>query len=301
MSQPVRCRGGYIWRMTDSLPRRAVLAGGAFLLPTIACAAETPFAGLEKQAGARIGVAALDTGTGRRLSNREHERFVMCSTFKLSLAAATLARSDAGRENLDRVIHYEKSQLLEVSPAATRNQATGMRIADLCRAAVIYSDNTAANLLLAALGGPSEVTAFWRRLGDPVSRLDDVEPKLNVPDGARNTVTAAAMLGNLHKMLLGNALSPASRARLLQWMHDNTTGGAMLRAGLPNGWQVGDKTGRWNGNDPKAYATNDLAIVTPAGRKPILIVCYTQGGPSDADARPAMVAAVGKIVAERFA
>jgi beta-lactamase class A len=208
---------------------------------------------------------------------------------------------DGGRENLDRMVHYEKMPLPEVSPATARNQATGMRIADLCQAAVIYSDNTAANLLLTALGGPGEVTRFWRRLGDSVSRLDDIEPKLNLPDGERNTATPAAMLGNLHKMLLENILSAASRAHLLQWMHDNTTGNAMLRAGLPAGWQVGDKTGRWNGDDPHAFATNDLAIVTPPGRKPVLIVCYTQGGPSDGDARPALVASVGRIVAAALA
>ena len=283
------------------LSRRDVLTASALLLPGIAGAATPPFASLEKQSGVRIGVAALDIDGGRHIAWRATERFVMCSTFKLSLAAAILARSDAGHENLDRVVHYEKSQLLPVSPATTRNLASGMRIADLCRAAVIYSDNTAANLLLAALGGPGEVTRFWRGLGDSVSRLDDIEPKLNVPDGERNTATPAAMLGNLQKMLGGDALSPASRARLLQWMHDNTTGGAMLRAGLPARWQVGDKTGRWNGNAPNGYATNDLAIVTPPGRKPILIVCYTQGGPDDDDARAAIVASVGKIIAATFA
>jgi beta-lactamase class A len=283
------------------ISRRVVLAAGALLLPDVADAQDAAFAALENQSGGRIGAAALDTASGKRLVWRADEHFVMCSTFKLSLAAAILARCDAGRERLDRVVHYENMPLLEVSPATSRNQATGMTIADLCRAAVIYSDNTAANLLLAALGGPGEVTRFWRGLGDSVSRLDDIEPKLNVPAGVRNTATPNAMLGNLHKVLIGNVLSPASRARLLQWMHDNTTGGAMLRAGLPADWQVGDKTGRWNGTDPRSYATNDLAIVTPPGRKPVLVVCYTKGGPADADARPAVVAAVGRIVAERFA
>jgi len=283
------------------ISRRVVLAVGALLLPDVADAQDAAFAALENQSGGRIGAAALDTASGKRLVWRADEHFVMCSTFKLSLAAAILARCDAGRERLDRVVHYENMPLLEVSPATGRNQATGMTIADLCRAAVIYSDNTAANLLLAALGGPGEVTRFWRGLGDSVSRLDDIEPKLNVPAGVRNTAIPNAMLGNLHKVLIGNVLSPASRARLLQWMHDNTTGGAMLRAGLPADWQVGDKTGRWNGTDPRSYATNDLAIVTPPGRKPVLVVCYTKGGPADADARPAMVAAVGRIVAERFA
>jgi beta-lactamase class A len=109
------------------------------------------------------------------------------------------------------------------------------------------------------------------------------------------------MLGNLKAMLLAEALTPKSRAQLLKWMQANTTGGAMLRAGLPAGWVVGDKTGRWNGSDPHAFATNDLAIITPPSRKPILIVCYTQGGSTDADARAAVVASVGKIVATAFA
>jgi beta-lactamase class A len=270
------------------------------ITPAMAQTAVSPFAELEKQSGARIGMAALDTGGGKKLAWRADERFVMCSTFKLSLAALVLQRTDLGHETLDRVIHYPPPTL-GVSPATTKNQATGMSVASLCEAAVIYSDNTAANLLLETVGGPQALTQFWRSLGDQYSRLDDVEPKLNIPDGARNTATPAAMLGNLHKMLMEDALSPASRARLLQWMHGNTTGGAMLRAGLPADWQIGDKTGRWNGSTKERCATNDLAIVTPPGGKPILIVCYTQGGPDDGDARPAIVASVGKIIAAAFA
>lgn len=273
------------------------MGGAALLLPASARADDAAFAALEKQSGARIGVAALDTGSGRRLGHRIHERFVMCSTFKLSLAAAVLKRAQQGRERLDRVVHYEDMVLLDVSPETARHRRTGMTVSALCRAAVIYSDNSAANLLLAALGGPGAVTRFWRGLGDTVSRLDDIEPRLNRPDGVRNTATPAAMLGNLEKMLLGDALAPPSRALLLQWMAGNTTGGAMLRAGLPGDWQVGDKTGRWNGSDPRAFATNDLAIATPPGRKPVLIVCYVQGGPADGDARTAIVASVGRIIA----
>ena len=265
----------------------------------MAHAGDSAIKALEAQTGARIGLAAVDTGSGKTLLNRQAERFVMCSSFKLSLAAAILARADKEREQMDRLVRYDKP-VLEVSPATTKNWPHGMTVAELCEAAVIYSDNTAANVLLEALGGPQAVTAFWRSLGDPVSRLDDVEPKLNVPDGARNTATPAAMLGNLKAMLLGDALTPASRAQLLKWMQANTTGSAMLRAGLPSGWIVGDKTGRWNGSDPHAFATNDLAIVMPPGRKPILIVCYTQGGSTDADARAAVVASVGKIVATAF-
>ena len=287
------------------ISRRAVLAGGAVLLAGSAGAqdlsAHHALRALEQETGARIGVAALDTGNARAVYNRQNQRFIMCSTFKLSLAAAILKRVDAGAESLDRVIHYGTDELLMVSPATTRNQRTGMRIADLCEAAVIYSDNTAANLLLSAIGGPGSLTLFWRGLGDQVSRLDDVEPKLNLPDGERNTTAPDAMLGSLQKMLLGDALSQDSRMRLLGWMAGNTTGGAMLRAGLPANWHVGDKTGRWIGKTTDRGATNDLAIVTPPGRKPILIAVYTMGGSAAPDARPAMVAHVGRILAQAFA
>jgi beta-lactamase class A len=286
--------------IAPEISRRAALGGAALLIAQAARAADGAIAELERKTGTRIGLAALDTGTGKTLFHRQTERFVMCSTFKLSLAAAILARADKGAEKLERLVMYDKP-VLGVSPATTRNWPNGMTIAALCEAAIIYSDNTAANVLLQALGGPGQVTAFWRSLGDRVSRLDDIEPKLNVPDGARNTATPVAMLGNLKAMLLGEALTPKSRAQLLKWMQANTTGGAMLRAGLPTGWVVGDKTGRWNGSDPHAFATNDLAIIIPPSRKPILIVCYAQGGSTDADARAAVVASVGKIVATAFA
>ena len=286
--------------IAPEISRRIVLGGAALLIAPAARAADGEIAELERKTGARIGLAALDTGSGKTLFHREAERFVMCSTFKLSLAAAILARADKGAEKLDRLVLYDKP-VLGVSPATTLNWPRGMTVAALCEAAIIYSDNTAANILLTLLGGPAQITAFWRSLGDATSRLDDIEPKLNVPDGERNTATPIAMLGNLKAILLGEALSAASRALLLHWMAANTTGGQMLRAGLPSGWQVGDKTGRWNGSDPKAFATNDLAIVTPSGRKPILIVCYTQGGSTDADARPGVIASVGRILTSTFA
>lgn len=270
--------------------RRGILGGGVLLVPGLALAAEDPIAALENSSGARIGVAAWDSGSGKTVSHRADEHFIPCSSFKLSLAALVLSRTDAGKEKLDRVIHYPPPTL-GVSPATTKNQAAGMRIVDLCEAAVIYSDNTAANLLLDAVGGPAAVTAFWRSLGDPVSRLDDNEPALNAPDPIRNTATPAAMLGNLKKMLLGQALSAGSRARLLGWMHANTTGATTLKAGLPRDWKVGDKTGR----NPDFGFVADLAIITPPNRKPILAVCYT------AKANDAVVASVGKVIAGRFA
>ena len=274
------------------ISRRAVVASSALLLPQVAHADDAPFRGLEKSSGARIGVAALDTGSGRRIAWRAQERFVMCSTFKLSLAAATLHKADKGAEKLDRLVRYDKSVPIGVSPATRKNVDRGMTVGELCEAAIIYSDNGAANLLLAALGGPAALTAWWRTIGDSLTRLDNNEPKLNVPDGRRNTTTPAAMLADLKTLLLGAALTPASRAQLLAWLRENTTGANRLKAGLPPGWQIGDKTG--TGPDPFGLV-NDIGIIFPSGRKPILAVVYTEHG------NEAAVAAAGRIIASAFA
>jgi beta-lactamase class A len=261
------------------------------LLPAVAHAADTTFSRIEGHAGGRIGVAALDTGSGKRIGWRADERFLMCSTFKLSLAATTLAKADSGHEKLDRLVRYGADVPLGVSPATRKNVARGMTVAELCEAAVLYSDNGAANLLLSALGGPAAVTTFWRGLGDRLSRLDDIEPKLNIPDGARNTTTPAAMLGNLNTLLLGNALLPASRNRLLGWMHASTTGAKRLRVGLPTTWQWGDKTGTSGEN---YGVVNDIGIAAPPGRSPILMVAYTERSNEQS------VAAIGRLLAKAF-
>jgi beta-lactamase class A len=272
------------------ISRRSVMTG-ALLLPCAGVAAEEPFAALERQSGARIGVAALDTGSGKHVRWRADERFVMCSTFKLSLAAAILAKVDRGAEQLDRLVRYSADVPIGVSPATRKNIARGMTVAELCAAAVIYSDNGAANTLLAALGGPAALTAYWRGLGDRLTRLDDIELKLNIPDGIRNTTTPAAMLGDLKTLLLGEAMSPASRARLLGWMRATTTGANRLRAGLPASWQWGDKTGT---SSERYGLVNDIGIATPPGRSPILMVAYTERGSEKT------LAAVGNILAKAF-
>jgi beta-lactamase class A len=277
--------------IAPEISRRAALGGAALLIAPAARAADGAIAELERKTGGRIGLVALDTGSGKTLFHREAERFVMCSTFKLSLAAAILARADKGAENLDRLVMYDKP-VLGVSPATTKNWPRGMTIAALCEAAIIYSDNTAANVLLAQQGGPDAVTTFWRRLGDKTSRLDDNEPKLNIPDGARNTTTPLAMMTNLKRLLLGDVLTPASRTRLLTWLRANTTGATRLRAGLPPQWQWGDKTGA---SAERYGLVNDIGIAVPPGRKPILMICYTSGG--DENTMPA----VGRILADAFA
>jgi beta-lactamase class A len=173
-----------------------------------------------------------------------------------------------------------------------------MSVAEMCKAIVELSDNTCANLLLARIGGPAALTAFWRSLSDTTSRLDHNEPELNrsPPGDPHDTTTPAAMANNLRRLLLGESLSPASRAQLTDWMVNCKTGANRLRGGLPGGWKVGDKTGN-NGKD----ASGDLAVAWPRPDMPILIAAYTQGGTPTAAQIKAVFARIGRMVAERLA
>jgi len=252
---------------------------------------------LEARSGGRLGVSIVDAAGGLRLRHRADERFAMCSTFKVLAAAAVLARVDDGREKLGRRIAYGKSDLVAYSPATAPNAGTGMTLDALCEAAVTLSDNTAANLILAQLGGPRGLTAYLRSIGDATTRLDRWEPELNtaIPGDPRDTTTPDAMVETLRSLVLRRALSPASRARLAGWLVDNKTGDARLRAGLPKGWRVGDKTG--TGPD-ETGTSNDVAVVWRPDGRPALIAAYLTRATVDGDARNAVLAEVGRIAAE---
>ncbi|WP_425598806.1 class A beta-lactamase [Dyella acidiphila] len=272
----------------------AATAGAATAqLAATAGAATAQLAALEHQHGGRLGVMMLNTGNGQGLGHREHERFLLCSTFKLLLAAAVLARVDQGRERLDRRLTFGKDALLEYAPVTSKHVATGMTVGELCQAAVALSDNTAANVLLAHLGGPAAVTAYARQLHDPVTRLDRIEPELNrpSPDGLHDTTTPAAMLADLQALTLGNALSDASRQQLIAWLCETSTGMHLLRAGVPGDWRVGEKTG--SGETQR----NDVVILWPPQRKPLLVTAYYENTAASDDQRAAVLAQVGRIVA----
>jgi beta-lactamase class A len=255
-------------------------------------AAADDLAALERSQGGRLGVLALDTGSARTLAHRADERFLMCSTFKLLLAAAVLARVDAGRERLDRPVRYGATDLLDYAPVTRAHLGQGaLGVGALCAAAVELSDNTAANLLLASIGGPSAVTRFARALGDGATRLDRTELALNTPSGPLDTTTPRAMAGTVRAVLLGQALGATSRAKLEGWMVTCGTGRHRLRAGLPPTWPAGDKTGTGR------TQTNDLALIRPPGHAPLVVAAYYEGGPPGPDAREAVLRRVGQIVA----
>jgi beta-lactamase class A len=288
--------------MSRTITRRAALFDAILLPATLAQAArgslsqlDLQFGDLEKTSGGRLGVATLDTASGARAGHRAGERFPMCSTFKLLAAAGILARVDRGREHLDRRIAFSAADLLEYAPVTrARVGEGGMPVADLCEAAITVSDNTAANLLLSVLGGPAGLTAFARSLGDRVTRLDRIEPALNeaAPGDPRDTTTPAAMLGNLRALLVGTALARSSRERLITWLVETKTGDRRLRAGIPDGWRVGDKTG-----SGEHGTTNDIGIVWPRGGGAILVAAYLTETSRDTPACEAVLAAIGRIVA----
>ena len=252
-------------------------------------------AALERRHGGRLGVAILDVDSGRRINHRGEQRFPMCSTFKLLAAALVLARVDRGEERLDRRVVFSEKDLVTYSPVTTAQVgAPGMTMSALCHAAITVSDNTAGNLLLASFGGPAGLTAFARTLADRMTRLDRVETELNEPTRGdpRDTTTPAAMLADLRALLLDDALSAASRAQLIDWLVANTTGGQRLRAGVPADWRAGDKTGTGGHG-----ATNDVAILWPPGRGPLLVSAYYAEADASQDQRNAVLADVGRIVA----
>jgi beta-lactamase class A len=282
-----------------------VLDRRRFILSTLALpaahtvfAAENAFASLETKHGGRLGVAALDGETGEGMTYRQNERFPLCSTFKLLAAAAVLRNVDRGSERLDRRISYSEADLLEYAPVTRANISNGgMTAGELCAAAIELSDNTAGNLLLAAIGGPAGLTSYARSLGDTVTRLDRNEPTLNtaIPGDLRDTTSPAAMLSNLDKLLNGNALTKTSRDTLLNWLHNCKTAANRIPAGLPKEWKSGDKTGSGDNG-----TVNDVAFIERPAAAPVIIAAYYTSSSASPAERDGVLAEVGRIVARQF-
>ncbi|CAM5385864.1 class A beta-lactamase [Streptomyces hirsutus] len=284
--------------------RRAVLGGFAALavLPLVACgsggtptspapsatttrqspAAKPPagdFKELERTYGARLGVYAVDTDNGREVAYNDNERFAYASTFKAFAAAAVLRKYSLS--GMDEVITYSRDDLIAHSPVTEKHVDTGMTLRELCDAAVRHSDNTAANLLFDALGGPKGLASALEEVGDTATRVERREPELNqwAPGATRDTTTPRAWAGDLRAFVLGDMLGRKERAQLTKWLRTNTTGDELIRAGVPHGWVVGDKTGGGG-----VYGVrNDIAVVWPPDAAPIVMAIMSNRGTEDAD------------------
>lgn len=277
--------------------RRALIAGSlsaALIRP--AQAAGLPFADLETRVAGRLGVYALDTATGREISHRAQERFALCSTFKLLLALQIQSRIEQGLERADRRVAFSKKDLAAHSPALEQSLAKGhLAVADLIKAIIQLSDNGAANLLLRTQGGPAGLTRHLRGIGDPVTRLDRMEPALNsaLPGDPRDTTTPAAMVANCKALVTGRILAPAGQQTVIASMSATRTGMNRLRKDLPSGWRAADKTGTG-----QRGSTNDVAILWPPGAKPILVSAYLTDTDATLDQREAVLAEVGRRVVQ---
>jgi len=234
--------------------------------------ARQALAAVEARMPGRLGVYALDTATGATVAYRADDRFLLCSTGKTLTVAAVLRAGAQDRSLLDRVIRYGPDDVLAWAPETSKHVDAGMTVDALCAAAITVSDNTAANLLVKLMGGPAAITQFARSLGDDITRIDRVEPDLNVtsPGDLRDTSTPARMAENLRVLTLEDALPPEARMHLTDLLVANTTGGQAIRAGLPSGWKVGDKTGSGAQGE-----SNDIAVAWPPGRAPLVISVYT--------------------------
>ncbi|WP_245663535.1 class A beta-lactamase [Nocardia inohanensis] len=256
-------------------------------------AAESAMKGLEEKYGARLGVFAVDTKSGKEVAYRSDERFAMASTFKGLACGALLKTYPLSTGYFDQVIRFGREELVTYSPVTEQHVDSGMTVAELCQAAITMSDNTAGNLILRLQGGPGEFTAFLRTLDDSVSRLDRWETELNAntPGDERDTTTPAAVAADYEKLVLGDTLGEPERELLKGWLIANTTGGQRIRAGVPQGWTVGDKTGA-----PEYGGNNDVAVAWTDKGVPVVIALLSTKSAPDAKADNALLAEATRAV-----
>ena len=291
---------------------RRLFLGGTLALGASACIPpdQSPMGRLaaelrliEAVGNGTLGVELFDTVSGMAVGLNSDRRFGHASSFKLSLAALLLQRHAAGLIDADKHVTWTEADMLSHAPFTTERMASGATLRELARATQITSDNPAANILLRHLGGPAGLTAFWRSIGDEVSRLDRYEPEMNIvpPAEFRDTATPAAMARNVAKIVYGDVLPEAERAELKGWMIATETGLKRVRAGLPEGWVAGDKTGTSGmvGTDGNYI---DIGFAEgPKGQPPITFACYFRArqGNDDMAARAELtLSRVGRIIKE---
>jgi len=254
-------------------------------------------AALETSTGGRLGVFAINTANQDTIQYHANQRFPFCSTGKLMVVGAILQKNMSNSDLLKQNISYNKQDLITYSPITEQHIPQGMTVSGLCAAALDYSDNTAANLLVEQLGGPKAVNTFARSIDDRAFRLDRIEPQLNsaIPGDLRDTTTPLAMARSLQKLVLGQALGQTERQQLQAWLKANTTGNTRIRAGVPKGWIVGDKTGTGDYG-----TTNDIGVIWPPHCSPIVVAIYFTQSQKNASAKDAVLASATRLVIKAF-
>lgn len=257
---------------------------------------EEDYKALEDEFGVKLGVYAIDTETDQTVSYQSDERFAYASTFKVLAAGAIL--QTASMEDLEKVITYSEEDLVAHSPVTEKHVDDGMKLKEIMEAAIRYSDNTAGNLLLEEIGGPDELEAILRENGDDTIEMDRMETDLNeaAPGDTRDTSTPQALAESLQKYVLSDLLPEDKRDLLIDWITGNEAGDTLIRAGVPEGWEVGDKSGAGG------YGTrNDIAVVWPSNHKaPIVIAILSSKDSVDADFDDAVIEQAAQRVIEQL-
>lgn len=248
---------------------------------------------LAEEFDTRLGVYAIDTGTGEEIAYNADDRFAYASTFKPFVCGAVM--EDRTVDEMDEVVHFEESDLVPHSPITEEHVDSGITLMESCDATIRFSDNTAANLLFRELGGPEGLQDALRASGDEVTQVDRIEVELNeaVPGDGRDTTTPAQFAANLDEYVFGDTLEPEKQELLEQMLRENTTGDDLIRAGVPEDWEVGDKTGGGG------YGTrNDIGILWPPEGEPILLAVMSTREVEDAEYDDAVVAEATEVVVD---
>lgn len=260
---------------------------------------QTKFAQLESSANGRLGIMAINTANNQQIEYRSNELFPFCSTGKVMVVGAILKASESNPQLMQRQLHYSKqdTESSGYAPITGQHIKDGMSVSALSQAAIAYSDNGAMNQLLQILGGTQMVSTFAKSIGDNKFNLVRTEPQLNtaIPGDERDTTTPVAMALSLQKLSLGTALDKKQQAQLQEWLKANTTGDKRIRAGVPKGWTVGDKTGTGSYG-----TTNDVAVIWPPQAKPIVLVVYFTQNKKDTKPNDQVIAQATKIVIDEF-
>ncbi|MFN3814772.1 class A beta-lactamase [Brevundimonas sp.] len=263
------------------MKRRSVIAGlGALGLAgcSLSVRLELPLdlSDLEQRENGSLGLAVRQGA--HQMSWRATERFTYCSTFKLFLAAATLERVARGEERLDRAVPITSNDMISHAPVTGPAVGGALTIEALCRSTVELSDNPAANILIREMGGLDSWRNWYRSMGDSITRVDRLEPELNLVGDDRDTTTPDQAVANMGRLLAPGQtrLTPEHQTLLERWLTDSPTGPDRIKAAAPDGWRVGHKTGT-----SSLGPVNDIGVIWPPEGAPVLVAAYYEGPEAD--------------------
>ncbi|MFV0575049.1 MAG: class A beta-lactamase [Vibrio sp.] len=272
----------------------------ALLLPLIAFAEPSQYPLVDKQIqqveqelSARVGVTILDVDSGKLWDHNGDQRFPLTSTFKTIACGKLLNDSEDGQLQLTDTVKVRTVDLVTYSPVVEKYVGKQIELQNACQAAMYMSDNTAANIIIKAVGGTEAVTQFARTLGDKVTRLDRFEPELNQgkPNDERDTTTPNMISQDINALLFGSVLSEQSKQQLKEWMVNNQVTGNLLRSVLPDYWHIADRSGAGG------YGSRSItAVVWTDNQSPVIISIYLTQTEASMDELNQAIVEIGKAI-----